>query len=210
MGLYDLLKKIKKETNVTVEKVQENNTEVKVELSDKEKIIERLPKFKYHPNLYTNNIVTFAKGTCQCCNKEVDAYVETMYTAEDVDCICLHCIADGSAAKKFNGTFIQDYVIINNPAAVEELEKRTPGYVSWQGENWLACCNDYCEFIGDVGTKELNAMGIAEEVFDEYEANYEYDDFQWVKDHLTAAGSVAGYLFKCRKCGKYHLNVDMS
>lgn len=92
-----------------------------------------------------------------------------MYTAEDVDCICLHCITDGSAAKKFNGTFIQDYDIINNPEAVDELENRTHGYVSWQGENWLACCNDYCEFLGDVGTKELTAMEIAEEVFDEYE-----------------------------------------
>lgn len=24
---------------------------------------------------------------------------------------------------------------------------RTPGYVSWQGNNWVAHCSDYCAFI---------------------------------------------------------------
>lgn len=36
---------------------------------------------------------------------------------------------------------------------------------SWQGEYWLACCDDFCAYIGDVGTKELEEMGIADEVF---------------------------------------------
>ena len=54
-------------------------------------------------------------------------------------------------------------------------------------------------------------MGIAEEVFNEYfEKNSDYEDIDWVKDNLTARGEIAGYLFKCKKCGKYHLHVDMS
>lgn len=178
--------------------------------NEKEEIIKSLPKFKYHPNLYNSNIVTFKNGICQCCGKEVKAYIDSMYSEEDIDCICLHCVADGSAAKKFDGTFIQYAEQVNNPVAIEELEKRTPGYESWQGEHWLACCDDYCEFIGDVGTKELNNMGIAEEVFDEYEKKYNYGDIEWIMQNLTAFGPVAGYLFKCRKCGKYHLYVDMS
>lgn len=190
-------------------KNQSNVINKKTELT-KEEIVKSLPKFKYHPNLYTNRIVTFANGKCQCCEKEVNAYIEIMYCEEYVDCICLDCVADGSAAKKFDGSFIQDAEEINNPEAIEELYSRTPGYYSWQGEYWLACCDDYCEFIGDVGTKELNEMGIVDEVFDEYEKKSNDEDIDWIKDNLTARGEVAGYLFKCKKCGKHHLHVDMS
>lgn len=188
----------------------QENSKKQSNINAKDELIKSLPKFKYHPNLYTNNIVTFADGKCQCCEKEVKAYIENIYSAEDIDCICLHCIADGSAAKKFDASFIQNAEKVNNPDAVEELYNRTPGYYTWQGEYWLACCDDYCEFIGDIGTKELNDMGIADEVFDEYEKKSDENGIDWIKDNLTARGEVAGYLFKCRKCGKYHLHIDMS
>lgn len=206
-SLNDVLSHEKQKEN---SKNKSNVIDKKTKLTREEEIIKSLPKFKYHPNLYTNEIVTFANGKCQCCEKKVNAYIETMYCKECVDCICLYCIADGSAAKKFDGFFIQDAEEINNPEAIEELYSRTPGYLSWQGEYWLACCNDYCEFIGDVGTKELNEMGISDEVFDEYEKKYDEEDIKWLKDNLTARGEVAGYLFRCKKCGKYHLHVDMS
>lgn len=212
MSLSNIFKIFKKKKIKEVSKEQNNvkKNEKKLAQEEKEEVIKFLPKFKYHPNLYNNSIVTFGNGICQCCGNEIKAYVETMYCKENVDCICLHCIADGSATKKFDGTFIQEAEPINNPEAIEELEKRTPGYVSWQGEHWLACCDDYCEFIGDVGTLELKEMGISEEVFDEFEKNFNYGDIEWIKENLTSAGSVAGYLFKCKKCGKYHLYVDMS
>jgi protein yieJ len=39
----------------------------------------------------------------------------------------------------------------------------------------VACCDDYCAFLGDVGTKELEELGIADEVFDDYVKRDEYD-----------------------------------
>lgn len=212
MILTNLFKILKNETVQEETKEQNNDIKKEKELTQeqKEEIIKSLPKFKYHPNLYNNDIVTFKNGICQCCKNETKAYIETMYAKEYLDCICLNCVANGSAAKKFDGTFIQYAEKINNPEAIEELEKRTPGYISWQGEFWLACCDDYCEFIGDVGTKELNEMGIAEEAFNDYEKRFEHNNIEWVKEKITAHGGVAGYLFKCRKCGKYHLYVDMS
>ena len=212
MGIFDKFKILKKEKVETEQNQQNNNTNNNTKLTEteNEELIKTLPKFKYHPNVYSNSITTFGNGICQCCNKEVKAYVETMYTIEDINCICFNCIADGSAAQKFDGSFIQHAQDIKNKDAIEELNSRTPGYVSWQGEYWLACCDDYCEFIGDVGTKELNEMGIADEVFEEYEKSSPFDDNDWIKENLTAGGSVAGYLFKCRHCGKYHLHIDMS
>lgn len=162
-------------------------------------------KFKYHPHLSQNQILERGKGVCQCCGKEVKEYIPTMYCREDIDCICLECVSNGEATKKFNGTFIQDAEEVSDKEKTDELFKRTPGYISWQGEYWLACCEDYCAYIGSVGTKELEEMGIADEVFAEYD---ERDEYENAREYLVKDGSMAGYLFQCLHCGKYHLWVD--
>ncbi len=83
-----------------------------------------------------------------------------MYSTEDVECLCPQCIANGEAAKKFHGEFVQaaEDFKVNDENKREELYCRTPGYMSWQGEYWLACCDDYSAYIGEVGTKELEQM----------------------------------------------------
>lgn len=167
--------------------------------------MDNLPYFKYQPNIYDSDYVIYKGGVCQCCGKQVNAYIGSMYCKKNIDCICLRCVADGAAAKKFNGTFIQDVAQVLDKEKTDELFNRTPGYCSWQGEYWLACCDDYCAYIGDVGTKELDKLGITDEVINEYEALNRYTN---IREHLTAKGSMAGYLFRCLHCGKYHLWVD--
>jgi uncharacterized protein CbrC (UPF0167 family) len=131
-----------------------------------------------------------------------------MYCREEVNVLCPQCISNGKAAEKYNGSFIQDAETIENGAdKTDELFHRTPGLNSWQGEHWLAHCNDYCVFIGDVGTKELEEMGIADEVFADYETMNEFD-IETVRSYLEKAGGMAGYLFQCSHCGKYRLWVD--
>lgn len=164
-----------------------------------------LPKFKYHPNLYKSEVVTFEKSICQCCGKEITAYIGTMYCVENIECICLECVSNGDAARKYKGEFVQFAEPLDDKEKHDELFCRTPGYISWQGEYWLTCCNDYCAFIGDVGTKELEEMEIADEVFAEYDARNEYEN---ARLYLHNAGSMAGYLFRCLHCEKYHLWVD--
>ena len=166
---------------------------------------DKLPVFKYNPNAYITGIVVFGEAVCQCCGKTVTAYTENMYTADDIDCICMECVASGAAAKRFNGTFIQDADPINNAEAKDELFHRTPGYFSWQGENWAACCNDYCEYLGTVGTEELEELGIADEFFN---SDGSYGDWKNVRQDLMKDGYVNGYLFRCLHCGKYHLRID--
>lgn len=170
--------------------------------------LSKLPKFKYHPNLYdpekAPGALVFKEGVCQCCGKKTDVYIPTMYCAEDVNCICPDCVATGRAAEKFDGDFIQDAEPVSDPAKREELFKRTPGYVSWQGENWLACCDDYCAYLGDVGYQELKEMGL-EHLIDEHKAESRMD---FENDWLEKGGSLAGYLFQCLHCGKYRLWTD--
>jgi uncharacterized protein CbrC (UPF0167 family) len=166
-----------------------------------------LPKFKYHPNVYDDSIITHGEGVCQCCGNKVNVYTEFIYSRhDDIRCICMNCIADGSAAKKFDGEFIQDVEQrVSDPTKTDELLHRTPGYSSWQGEYWLTCCDDYCEFLGSVGGKELDELGIPDNVIKEYadEWKTELDRYE-----LEKYGSPSGYLFRCLHCGKYRLNVD--
>ena len=183
-------------------------------MSDKEEIIKNLPKFTYHPNLYTSSsgYVTFDKAICDCCGKEVNAYISFIYSREQINAICLKCVYDGSAAARFDGEFIQNAEKVSDPNKVDLLFKRTPGYYSWQGEYWLACCDDFCEYLGDVGTKELDELGIADEVIKEYCEKFDkngYLGINLIKERLVANGSMAGYLFKCKHCGKYHLYIDI-
>lgn len=163
--------------------------------------------FKYHPKAYDQGIFEEGHAVCQCCGKTVQQYYTRMYCRKAISCICPECIADGTAAEKFQGDFIQDAEIgnVSDPAKTEELFKRTPGYVSWQGEYWLACCDDYCEYLGETGTKELEEMGIADDVFAEYKQHAGYEN---VREYLVKSGSCAGYLFRCRHCGKNRLWVD--
>ncbi|MBR4777032.1 MAG: CbrC family protein [Lachnospiraceae bacterium] len=165
------------------------------------------PFFKYNPNVYSTEYVVKAKGKCQCCGGEVDEYVETMYCKENVECICLNCVASGEAAKKFDGSFVQGAMPLDDDEKKKELFCRTPGYLSWQGEYWLTCCNDYCAFIGEVGIEELNELGIADEVINEYETN---NNCVLEREQLVKGGDICGYLFKCLHCEKYHLWVDMN
>ena len=162
--------------------------------------------FKYNPNYNSIGILVRKKGKCQCCGNEVNEYIDSMYSSSKIECICIGCVSNGNASELFDGTFIQDAEYVEDEEKRNELFKRTPGYISWQGEHWLACCNDYCAYIGTVGTKELEELGIVDEVIDEYEKENNCSD---IRKYLTKDGSVCGYLFKCLNCGKYRLWVDM-
>ena len=109
-------------------------------------------KFKYNPNFYKNGILVNSKGKCECCGKEVEGYIDSIYCIDDVSCICLDCLASGKAAEKFNATFVQGAMPLDDKEKRDELFHRTPGYSSWQGEYWLTCCNDYCAFIASLVT----------------------------------------------------------
>lgn len=209
MSIFNLFKKKKIETTANNKEKLNNNLGKQIGDEEKAELIKTLLVFDYHPNVYNNGIVEFKTGICNCCGKEVKAYTSCMYTKEDVDCICMACISNGQAAEKFDGSFIQDAEDISDSEKTKILFSKTPGYVSWQGEHWLACCDDYCEFIKDAGIKELQELGICDEVLKECSKNYDWD-FDYLKENLTAGGTVAGYLFKCKHCGKYHLYVDLS
>ncbi|MEG0328484.1 MAG: CbrC family protein [Erysipelothrix sp.] len=172
----------------------------------------QIPSFIYHPNPLKTGAFDILDDfeVCPVCEKETLVVYSSMpYCIENVEHVCPQCIADGTASLKYNATFAQgaiaDELIDNDKKDI--LFKRTPGYISWQGENWLTCCDDYCAYLGTVGTEELEDMGIADEVISEYEKQ---DEYEGIRPYLTKDGHLCGYLFQCLHCRKYHLWVDAS
>lgn len=167
-------------------------------------------EFKYNPYIYNDEILIRGEGVCNCCGKTVSEYIDSVYSAEELDCICLSCIHDGSAAGKFNAEFVQFAEKVSDPLKRDELFHRTPGYMSWQGENWLVCCDDYCAYLGPVGIQELEELGIKEEVLNDYAAQEPSYPIDVVEEYLRKDGDLTGYLFHCLHCRKYRLYADAS
>ncbi|MFS9025165.1 CbrC family protein [Streptococcus australis] len=174
----------------------------------KEKVSE-LPTFRYHPDpLATGSFKEGEPKTCPSCGEDHTVYYALRpYCVEELRHLCPTCISTGRAAQKFEAEFIQDadWQGVMNKEKDQILFCQTPGYSSWQGEYWLSCCQDYCAYMGTVGTRELEEMGIAEQVLEEYKAR---DEFQDVAGYLVKDGSMCGYLFRCLHCEQYHLWVD--
>jgi uncharacterized protein CbrC (UPF0167 family) len=137
-----------------------------------------------------------------------------VYSTHDLNrSLCPWCIADGSAAQKFAASFSDDHPLLEAgvaPAIVEEVTARTPGYFSWQQEQWLTHCNDACEFHGDASVEDVKTAGA--ETKQQWLHDYEQDEKGWVwaTDGYQPKGDSALYKFKCRHCGLILFGWDMS
>lgn len=165
------------------------------------------PSFKYSVNAYENGLIREERAVCGVCGRNVRyVYHGRMYCEGRPPVVCAECLSSGEAARRFDGSFVQGASpLVTDPARRDELFHRTPGYPSWQGEYFPACCDDFCTFVGDADTEELERMGIADEVFEDYARR---GGDPGVRRELQVAGSAAGYLFRCLHCGKHHLHVD--
>ncbi|HJW29115.1 MAG TPA: CbrC family protein [Saprospiraceae bacterium] len=171
-----------------------------------------LPQFKYNPEALAHGILKKEITTCPVCELTRDfVYEGPFFAVEDVEGICPWCIADGSAAKKYEGVFIDEASSeeIADGYKVEELTQRTPSYTGWQQEQWLSHCDDYCAFKGYVGWKEI--ASIKEELEDDLDRIM--DDFDLsekeLKENLVNHSGMQGYLFQCLHCGQHRLHVDL-
>lgn len=172
-----------------------------------------LPSFRYHPDPIATGSIKPSSATCICCNQARGyIYAASVYCTDTIqDQLCPWCIADGSAVERFDAMFCDDHSLTKAklaPEIIEEVTRRTPGYISWQGEDWLSCCDDACEFQGDASRDEILALsgtaldrflkstGLTAAHFDELAPNY------------RPGGSPAIYKFVCRHCKQPHYGQD--
>lgn len=173
-----------------------------------------LPFFKYHPDPLATGMIEKKEIVCECCEKpSAYAYAQGLYSIRRVEFICPWCIADGSAAQKFEGEFVDAHPLCAGhlePSIIEEVSKRTPGYISWQGDVWQVHCNDACEFHGDAHKHDLEAL--TGESLQEFLTTYYMDEEFWddLKESYKKGGDPAIYKFKCRHCAQLIYTMDFS
>lgn len=172
-----------------------------------------LPAFKYHPDpLATGNVVASENECLSCESARGYVYAGPAYTVEEEldNAICPWCIADGSAAKRFDAEFTsisgKDAESVD-PSVVDELLHRTPGFVSWQDAFWLFHCNDACEFRGDLPADRLATLNDAERasLLRELPTNWTWE---WIAESYEPGGQPAIYWFVCRHCGANRYHTD--
>jgi hypothetical protein len=174
-----------------------------------------IPAFTYHPDPIATGSVRPSDMICRCCGQARGyIYTSSVYAIDTLeDSICPWCIADGSAARKFEAMFSDDRPLAQAglpDEVIEEVTRRTPGYNSWQQEIWLSCCNDACEFHGDAPCDELQALqgdALARTL-----AAWEWRERNWPQfvQHYKPGGNPAVYKFRCRHCGVMKYAVDFT
>jgi len=172
-------------------------------------VSEQLPEFPYHPDPVATGCVEKSDATCLSCEQARGLiYTGPVYAVEElVDCLCPWCIADGSAAARFNAAFTDHLPVYGNvsEAVVAAVTTRTPGFGGWQQEHWAYHCADGAAFLGRAGWPELQRRPDALEAL-----RREHDGLGWtpelVEEYLTELdkdGSPCAYLFRCRHCGTH-------
>jgi uncharacterized protein len=157
-----------------------------------------LPEFPYHPDPLATGSVEVSDTPCVACGQRRGfIYRGPVYAVEElVDRLCPWCIADGSAAEKFEAEFTD--VGWGVPPAVpqsvvDEVATRTPGFSGSQQEHWLYHCGDAAAFLGRVGWAELQQYPDAIESLRR--------ESQSDLTELDVDGDATAYLFRCRRCG---------
>ena len=176
-----------------------------------------LPVFPYHPDPIATGSVERSETTCLACGRARGfIYTGPVYAVDElVDAICPFCIADGTAAMKFDAEFtdvgwgVPDGV----PAEVtENIAKRTPGFSASQQEHWLYHHDDGAAFLGRAGRAELEPHPDAIDMI-RREGEENGWDANEIADYIGALdkdGEPAAYLFRCRHCGTHLAYSDSS
>ncbi|MGA4837367.1 CbrC family protein [Streptomyces sp. G45] len=116
---------------------------------------EPLPEFPYHPDPVATGVVVPSGAACTCCGRERGyVYQGPVYAADELGGrLCPWCIADGSAAERFDahvtsGACRGDDVSLEVFAAVD---RRTPDFTARQEPQWFFHCAEGAVFLGRSG-----------------------------------------------------------
>jgi uncharacterized protein CbrC (UPF0167 family) len=172
-------------------------------------VSETLPTFAYHPDPVDTGSVQSSDATCACCERQRGfIYVGPVFADEDLhDRLCPWCIADGSAAERFDADFADVGAVPDGVDAdvIEQITTRTPSFTGWQQEHWMFHCQDGAAFLGRVGSKELKSYPDALESLREEQREFDWStaDIEDYVGSLDKDDEPTAYLFECRHCGAH-------
>jgi uncharacterized protein CbrC (UPF0167 family) len=177
--------------------------------------VTRLPTFRYHPDPLATGVIKPSEEECVSCGQSRGyLYTGPVFAVEEIiDELCPWCIADGSAAARFDAHFTDTFGAPDDVprSVVQELLTRTPGFNGWQQEHWLYHCSDAAVYLGMVGYEELRGVPEAVEMLlEENRQFWSPEQCEYYVQHLDADGEATGYLFRCLQCGTHLAYSDMA
>ena len=179
---------------------------------------EGLPVFRYHRDPIRTGFVVRSEAVCVCCESARGFVYKGPIRGQIVgleERLCPWCLADGSAASKFDATFVSAYSLESLPRVIlDEVTRRTPGFFSWQEEEWPVCCGDASVYVATVGREGL--IRAFPEWVDVLKRNlvevwkYTQEDVVGVLENLNLDhGGPSVYLFQCSHCEARHVSWDV-
>jgi uncharacterized protein CbrC (UPF0167 family) len=179
---------------------------------------EPLPSFRYHPDPVRTGNVVRDDIVCEVCGQQrefsyVGPYVSPDAHYENEDPICPWCIADGSAAEKWQASFVAAGYLSAaalaqmSPAALTDLQFRTPSFRCLQQDRWLDHHGEAAAFLGEVGADEYlrlppEAQAAVRRTAGDDPSRPLSDDDQVLRLRADGDGPAV-YVFQCLHCGRY-------
>jgi uncharacterized protein CbrC (UPF0167 family) len=179
---------------------------------------EPVPYFRYHPDpVGTGNVVAqdIVCGVCQRARTHsyTGPYLSPDFHYENEDPLCPWCIADGSAAREWQASFVAPAYLSDEaraqmpPERLAELEFRTPSFHCLQQERWLDHHGEADEYLGEIGADEYLRLPAEAQAAVRAAAGDAPDrplaDDDTVLTLRTDGDGPAVYLFRCLHCGRY-------
>jgi len=124
--------------------------------------------------------------------------------------VCPWCIKDGTAGARgylFNDSEIYPAfqgVSQLTPDEAEEVERRTPGFVTWQGNRWQMCCGRACRYLGEADAEDLQGRW-ADAVGSLFEHDADWSEIAKsdLISNIRKANGPCAYIFQCVVCSKH-------
>lgn len=166
-----------------------------------------LPHFRYHPDPMGTGSIEASAETCRCCGQARGfIYTGPVYAVEELESsLCPWCIADGSAAARFDAEFTDSFPLCDAvpDEVVDEVCRRTPGFSGWQQERWWTHCRDAGEFLGRGGHADLTGRWAGAAAAIRGDAGFREDeDWKALFEALDVDDQPTAYVFRCRHCGQ--------
>ena len=172
-----------------------------------------IPKFKYFHDPLGHGVIEKSEKVCLSCQRKT-GYVVICSVYPDSDNefrgnICPWCVSDGVANTRLGVSFNQFDVIENipiYPKSIDELLNRTPGFPTWNYDNWLGHCNDLMMFMGDASVGELKQDKFYEKLYNP--PNGLKSVLNEIVKNYKPGGSPTFLKFQCIHCSEIRYYVD--
>jgi uncharacterized protein CbrC (UPF0167 family) len=168
------------------------------------------PDFPYHPDPFASGVVEGDRASCDSCGEERTLFYTGPFYAVEEPRLCLWCVADGTAARAYDGVFVDPEALARtgvSAAVIAEVTQRTPSYSAWQQEQWRVHCGDACAYLGTPSKEEIRAA--ADETKADWADHYGMEARHWERTvEGFEAGQAGFYKFGCRHCGQILLAFD--